>query len=96
MDILNVNKNVNKHVVKSTLMAVLIAGVGWSGQVSAASACKGLETAECGARNSCSWVNSYQRKDGRSVKGFCRTKAKRVAVKAKTLEPEPQPVDQGQ
>ncbi len=48
----------------------------------AASACKGLEQSECVESTSCGWVNSYTRKDGRTVNAFCRTKAKKKAQTA--------------
>ena len=41
-----------------------------------ASDCKGLENETCLASDSCGWVDSYVRKDGREVKAFCRTSTK--------------------
>lgn len=64
------------------LTALLAAGLAMSGQVNAASKCKGLESSVCGDTASCSWVQTYERKDGRKVNGFCRTSAKRAAQKA--------------
>jgi hypothetical protein len=63
------------------LAAVLAAGITMSGQVNAASLCKGLDDVACGAASSCSWVNAYERKDGRKVNGFCRTSTQGVAKK---------------
>jgi hypothetical protein len=40
-----------------------------------APACKGLNDSACANEASCGWVEGYQRKDGRSVKSFCRTKS---------------------
>ncbi len=58
-------------VLASSLLASLVI----SSPVSAASACKGLDSSACSASASCGWVDSYQRKDGRTVKAFCRTKS---------------------
>ena len=46
-----------------------------------ASECKGLEQPRCESNESCSWVDSYQRKDGIKVAGHCRVKSgKKKAV----------------
>jgi hypothetical protein len=36
--------------------------------------CKGLEKAKCEGNSSCTWVDSYKRKDGVEVNGYCRAK----------------------
>lgn len=69
------------------LTALLAVGLGLSTQVNAASACKGLQADKCDAAQSCSWVNGYERSDGRKVTAFCRTKAKRSAAKAVSQSP---------
>ncbi len=73
----------NLFVRNSLLVLSLFSAVSFSGQVSSASACKGLDNAACGSNSACSWVEGYQRKDGRQVKAFCRTKPsfKKSAVK---------------
>ena len=60
--------------------ALIISGL-LATQSHAASACKGLESAACASNAQCGWVAAYERKDGREVKAFCRTKAKRSANK---------------
>lgn len=50
-------------------------------QSHAASVCKGLQSSACASNAQCGWVEGYERKDGRQVKSFCRTKAKRSAAK---------------
>lgn len=67
-------------VLTSSLFASLMI----ASSASAASACKGLENSACSENSACGWVNSYQRKDGRTVKAFCRTKsgAKRSGAKS--------------
>lgn len=42
--------------------------------VQAESSCKGLVADQCSTKSSCIWVNGYTRKDGRSVKGYCRSR----------------------
>lgn len=61
----------------------------FSASQAGAASCKGLEQAKCGAESSCSWVKGYERKDGRKVKAFCRTKAsaKKLSKKAKDSTP---------
>ena len=34
--------------------------------------CKGLAQAQCGTTAGCGWVDTYTRKDGRSVEGYCK------------------------
>ena len=61
-----------KSVVVSA--SVVIGLVLASTPVQAASACKGLDNQACGTSTSCLWVNGYERKDGRTVSSFCRSK----------------------
>lgn len=75
------NLDKNQKVATSRLVRVslitlgLLASLFVAGPAAAASACKGLENSACNSNASCGWVDSYQRKDGRTVKSFCRTKA---------------------
>jgi hypothetical protein len=50
-----------------------IALMAMQGPASAAD-CKGLEKNQCESNDSCTWVDSYQRKDGVKVNGYCRNK----------------------
>jgi hypothetical protein len=43
----------------------------------AAAECKGVEKARCEGNNACVWVDSYKRKDGVKVDGYCRSKGKK-------------------
>ncbi len=63
----------NKTIRNSILMASIFGAISFSGQASAGD-CKGLENAACSAESACSWVEGYERKDGRLVKSFCRAK----------------------
>lgn len=72
----NTQTKTNSAIVRSSLIALsLIGSLLVSGPATAASACKGLDNSACSNNSSCGWVEGYQRKDGRSVKSFCRTKS---------------------
>lgn len=63
-----------KHpIVRSFLLTATLAGATMSLPATAASACKGLDNKACGGNSACSWVEGYERKDGRKVNAFCRT-----------------------
>lgn len=51
-------------LVASLLVAAPMAG--------AASQCKSLSQDACAANASCTWVDSYTRKDGREIQAYCR------------------------
>jgi len=84
------NKTIRRTAttVKSGVVsASLIIGLALaSSPTQAASACKGLDTKACGSSSSCQWINGYERKDGRTVSSFCRTKAK-ARTSAKVAQP---------
>jgi hypothetical protein len=72
----NTQIKTNSTLARSSIIALsLIGSLLVSGPVAAASACKGLDNSACSSASSCGWVEGYQRKDGRSVKSFCRTKS---------------------
>ncbi len=79
----------NNKIIRASLVTLSTIGiVSFSGQASASN-CKGLESAACESNVACSWVEGYQRKDGRQVKSFCRAKpaAKdKVTTKAKKTQ----------
>lgn len=51
----------------------------------AASSCKGLENTICGKQAHCSWTQSYIKKDGKKVKGYCRTARKHPPSSTKKI-----------
>lgn len=61
------------NLIQSALVTTLLSAALLAGPANAASKCKGLENAACNSAAACGWVNQYERKDGRTVKGFCRT-----------------------
>lgn len=63
-------------IVRTGLIALSLTGsLLVASPAAAASACKGLDNSACTDNTSCGWVEGYQRKDGRSVKSFCRIKS---------------------
>ena len=46
----------------------------------AASHCKGQPENACAADDACTWVASYTRKDGRTVRGHCKLRRGKKAV----------------
>lgn len=73
------NKSLKKTVVAS---ALLLSFVSLNTQ---ASECKGLDNKVCTENAACSWVEAYQRKDGREINAFCRTSTKgRTKISAKS------------
>jgi hypothetical protein len=79
----------NSTVLRRSLIALSLMGpMVVAAPVTAASVCKGLESSACSKSSSCAWVEGYQRKDGRSVKSFCRTNsaAKSSAAKTKLMK----------
>lgn len=62
-----------KNTVTTT---ILVMGLFSTFGVSAASQCKGLDNSACNLNAACGWINGYERKDGRVVKSFCRSKPK--------------------
>lgn len=44
-------------------------------------ACKGMVENACSTTNACTWVSSYERKNGVKINGYCRNKAKKSSAK---------------
>ena len=62
------------HLVKSSIAAIIVTSVYLFAPQTFASDCKGMEQSACASEASCSWIEGYTRKDGRTVKSFCRAK----------------------
>jgi len=77
----------HKGVVSLSLLGLMLA----AGPVTAASVCKGLDNSACNDNAACGWVEGYERKDGRTVRSFCRTKS--VSKKKPTQQPTAKHVD---
>ena len=72
---------IHKGLVSLSLLGLMLA----AGPVTAASACKGLDNSACNDNAACGWVEAYERKDGRTVRSFCRTKS--VSKKKPSQQP---------
>ena len=73
--------------IRTASAIAIVALVVSAGNVTAAD-CKGLAQAKCEGNTSCSWVDSYKRKDGKKVDAYCRSKGKKKS--AKKSEPKPE------
>ncbi len=67
---------IRKPARSITSVAMLaIAGVlALSSQSVLAADCKGMDKSSCERQDACTWVDSYKRKDGVQVNGYCRGK----------------------
>ena len=77
------------QIVRTSLIAFAAFGALSINSQALASQCKGLENAACDSNTACSWVQGYERKDGRQVKSFCRAKPaakNKVAANAKKTQ----------
>ena len=74
------------QIAHTFLFTATLAAVFISAPASSANLCKGLESNACTTNLSCGWVEGYERKDGRKVKSFCRSKpsAKKQVVDGKS------------
>ena len=81
---LNLSAGSRSVVVKVCLLSLALFTASFNAN---AANCKGKAETLCTQDTSCSWVSSYERKDGRVVKGFCRTKTKGLKAKSKMAKP---------
>jgi len=70
----------------SALIAAGFALALGSGAALAESACKGLEQGACEKAADCIWVGGYEKKDGKQVSGYCRSKSPGGAAEPKAGE----------
>ena len=78
---LNGSSRANKLFINVASLLIL-STLAMATPANAASQCKGLILEECQQIATCGWVDGYERKDGRTVKSFCRTSRAGVSVKA--------------
>ena len=69
--------------VKGLALILVLSALSLTSHAQAASQCKGLKAQACSQSGACSWVAGYERKDGREVKAFCRSKGKSVSKQSK-------------
>ena len=73
----------NTSTIRKPVLLLALAGLLSVSQVSfAASACKGMQQDACSSNNSCSWINSYTTKKGKTINAYCRNKSKSNKSKA--------------
>jgi hypothetical protein len=65
---------INLRISSSIFAAALFSALMVSLPAAAASQCKGLSENSCAADSTCSWINGYERKDGRKVSSHCKTR----------------------
>jgi hypothetical protein len=75
-----------KQGAASALIAASCALALGSGAALAESACKGLEQGACEKAADCIWVGGYEKKDGKQVSGYCRSKSTGGAAEPKAGE----------
>ena len=64
-------------VIRNSALALAATGLISISQFSfAAATCKGMQQDACSSDNSCSWINSYTTKKGKTIKAYCRNKPK--------------------
>jgi len=69
--------------VKAFLLAATAGTIAFGSPVLAASQCKGLAESACTTDDSCRWIGTYERSDGRQVSAHCRTaRSAKQAAKA--------------
>lgn len=67
----------NSSAIRKSVFLLAIAGLlSISHLSSAAGTCKGLQQDACSSDNSCSWINSYTTKKGKTINAYCRNKSK--------------------
>ena len=81
MEILMKHSKINSFFNRAAMSAMLVFSLMIQTSNGLANQCKGLDSGDCEAAAACSWVQGYERKDGRKVSAFCRTKAKRTKPK---------------
>ena len=75
--------NSPRHVFRTGVLACLLLS---APLVGAASHCKGMPENTCAGDNACTWVASYTRKDGRTVKGHCKLRRGKKAVNVSSAQ----------
>jgi hypothetical protein len=73
----------NSSTIRKSALLLAIAGLFAVSPVSfAAGACKGMQQDACSSDSSCSWINSYTTKKGKTINAYCRNKSKSNKSKA--------------
>lgn len=83
---------INSHVSAALFVLGIFAFVQPS---LAASPCKGMAQGACVSDAQCAWVDSYARKDGRTVAAHCKLKPRKAGMEQASLGTGTQPLSQG-
>ena len=79
--------------IKTLSIASVMAAMALSGNVLADNVCKGMAENDCAASNAYRWVDSYKRKDGRDVQGYCRNAPRNMKDISGMLDSMKKPAD---
>jgi len=80
-------------LLKSLSIASVMGAMALSGNVLAYNVCKGMAENDCAASNACRWVDSFKRKDGRDVQGYCRNAPRNMKDISGMLDSMKKPAD---
>jgi len=62
-----------KMITTQSLIAITLI-FSLSTSLYAANTCKGIQKQACNQSDSCTWIETYKRKDGANIKAYCRSK----------------------
>ena len=80
-------------LLKTLSIASVMGAMALSGNGFADNVCKGMAENDCAASNACRWVDSYKRKDGRDVQGYCRNAPRNMKDISGMLDSMKKPAD---
>jgi len=80
-------------LLKTLSIASVMGAMSLSGNVLADNVCKGMAENDCSTSNTCRWVDSYKRKDGRDVQGYCRNAPRNMKDISGMLDSMKKPAD---
>jgi len=72
---------VKRSLRSAALLLSASAIISFSSLSLAGSPCKGLQQDACNGEQSCSWINSYVTKKGKTINAYCRNKPKQKTGK---------------
>ena len=73
----------HRVIKRVALLSIALAAAAATAPAGAASECKGLEKRQCESKPDCAWVDSYKRKDGKTVSAYCKSSGKKKTPPSK-------------
>ena len=73
------------RTLSSLPAALLVTGLFVAPSSFAASPCKGMAQDACASDAQCAWIDSYTRKDGRTVAAHCKLKPRKAGMEQASL-----------